>query len=138
MTPESLVATRETCMRLKEKGFTQDTHFCWAEPYRYQTDRTPVVYPRFLGGQHAGSPPREYCAAPTLAEVLEQLPDCKLFKSHTGRPTIAGYLYVSKVNHIGQPPYRVEYINNGGIMLESVAHDSPAEAAALLWEKVNR
>ena len=123
MTPESLVATRETCMWLKEKGFTQDTHFCWAEPYRYQTDRTAVVYPRFLGGQHAGSPPREYCAAPTLAEVLEQLrkgwnrADVETWNSEMG-------------------PYCCVSVDDLARTVE-VRGSNPAEAAALLWEKVN-
>lgn len=68
MTPESLVATRETSLRLKEKGFPQDTLFVWCfDTLAYH----PYVVP-------VGERPDGIVAAPTLAEVLEQLPVSEL------------------------------------------------------------
>lgn len=132
MKAEDLVPLRSTCEALKAAGWDTPTFFSWNNELRFD-DKPPI-------GQLEHGPKRTpdffIAWAPTAAELMEALPDCHLFKSPAGRPTIAGYLYLTKVKYEGQPRYRAEYVDCGGISLAHVAHDNPAEALAQLWLKV--
>ena len=65
MKMQDLVPTLDTCRALMEAGFPQDTALAWCrEPGGGEVVREPH--------RHSGKP---LCAAPTLAEVLGELPD---------------------------------------------------------------
>lgn len=125
MTPESLVPERGTCERMKALGFPQDTYFSWGNEF----DEPDGCCGDWI------NPDDILAAAPTLAEILEQLPDSTLFPRNGKK--VAGYLYLSKVKYVDHPPYGAEYITQGGIGLEGFWHENPAEAAARLWIKVH-
>lgn len=72
MKPEDLVPTRSTCIALKEKGFPQDTFFCW---FRGTNNIQPECEEWRVGGCCKDSTGYwEQLPAPTLGEILEQLP----------------------------------------------------------------
>ena len=114
MKPEDLVPSRSTCIALKEKGFPQDTFLAW-DTWKRLNEGGWLV--RARNGFEAFD---EYLAAPTLGEILEQLPQ-KVVVTKNTQPYIEG-----------SPDY-----NAWAGTAEREWADNPAEAAALLWERVN-
>ena len=110
MTPEDLVATRETSARLKAAGWTAETYFLWHAGHPFGSKMVPYLTSR-------PKPTSEYFLAwaPTLVEILEQLRKEELqvkIWAHS-----IGYTAV--------------------VFREVFQHANPAEAAALLWLRVN-
>jgi len=120
MTPEKLVPSLEACISLKEAGFPMTTHFAWGELY---PDAWALV-PRdviLVGGD-------EYTAAPTLAEILAELPP---FRYGSPVPHDIYYLTLNP----DQSGTTVQYINVEGETPRGLwaSHSSAAEAAAMLY-----
>lgn len=119
---ESQVPTRETCERLREKGFPQDTHFRLVpggdEPWNADTDA--IAQERGSGEDFTRW--ERGIAAPTLAELLEVLRNIE--------PTLD--VTMSTVVE-GAPPEDLWGIWHAH---EFEIHENSAEAAALLWLKV--
>jgi hypothetical protein len=100
-----------TSQKLKAAGFSQKTYFLWMiwnEPRLITTEESKTY----------AMDKFEHCAAPILTEILEQLPSpYEITDSH---PEYGKYLARCFSLHIGM----------GG--------DTPVEAAALLWLKLNK
>jgi hypothetical protein len=120
MTPEQLVPTLETCLKLKDAGYRQDLTFLF---FQNMDNFTSLKYPEVGKGwqvrDRAGCYWFDSCiAAPTLQELLEELPDW----------TVCFY-------------NDVEYVVRGNIKaFEPIeqSHPNPAEAAALLWLELQK
>lgn len=124
MKPEDLVPTRSTCIALKEAGFPQDTFLAW-DTWKRLNEGGWLV--RARNGFETFD---EYLAAPTLGEILEQLPEEKLFPDQPPLKSMrSGYLTIGKD--------RALYETCEAYPLLEMVDSNPAEAAARLWIKVN-
>jgi hypothetical protein len=106
MTPEQLVPTLETCLKLKKAGWKQETCFSWMN--HMGIDQYTVVL-----SNHLQQLQFSRILAPTLQELLEKLPDWTLCFYND-----------------------VEYVVRSNIKaFEPIeqSHPNHAEAAALLW-----
>ena len=116
MNIENHVPQLETCRRLKEAGFEQDSYFGWHDagaPPRYRVDPGVQGY-------------ETYIAAPLLSESFDALPQT-LYCDEEGFPwqlamaTGPGYYeFFYRNDRTGEDRYR--HMSDGS-----------AEAAALLW-----
>jgi len=68
MKPENLTALPPTCERAKELGWSRPTYFIC-----YRGKIKPIEHMEIAGNFHFGELPISF--APTLAEVLQELPD---------------------------------------------------------------
>jgi hypothetical protein len=108
---ENHVPTLETCKKLKEAGFPQETQ------YGHFLDG--YISTELIEGEW-GTGEQRLCAAPILTEILEQLPD--------GSTIIRGdheSYWSDTLSEITSPRYFYRHALD--------ARANPAEAAALLW-----
>jgi len=121
-TLESLTVTRETGERLKAAGFPQDTAFAWRHS-KWQTVPPPGDATEVCMAESS----RFYriCAAPTLEEVLRELPACPMIEGERYRASLAMWSPSEWMVSMEQP---VKHFS-----IDFAQHSSPAEAAALLW-----
>lgn len=108
MTPEQLVPTLETCLRLSKVGFPQDTHFCYNRAERLIWTSEQVLESWRI-------------AAPTLDEILQVL-----FKQLFGYPE----LHVLAKTLIFFP--------NGYEQSYALIGSNRAEVAALLYIQLHK
>lgn len=126
MTPEELVPTLETCIKLKEAGYVQNAYFAWmreAEEKRFNRNVSEgwdaldyIMYAR-------NEPISEIVAAPTLQEVLEELPE-----SYS-----VGFFQMWKYKG-----YTVGYVDDMEVFIKPFNHHNPSEVAALLWLELHK
>ena len=107
------VPTLETCQKLKEAGFPQETEFRW---YESQNSDLQVTNDSLNNGE-AGA----VCAAPILTEILGQLPS-----------RIPVYSQAPLMMMKSPKTYIFSYYHDGHAS-EAKQSRNPAEAAALLW-----
>lgn len=116
MTPEQLVPFLETCQKLKEAGYPQGkTYFHYIQRTWEPNDSKWFVYPR--ESSQAG------IAAPTLQELLEELPKTRTYNFNIFSLTVQ-YVESTQTYYVG---YFKQYF------FQVHEHRNPAEAAALLW-----
>lgn len=115
MNANEMVPTKETCKRLKEAGFAQDTVFCWANSIDLETQRNAPAVVQRSDWTH-GAP-----AAPTLAEILRVLP--RHFPDDYPYNRLSLVLFPVSTGR-----WEISYGGQSGIR-----HERPAEAAARLW-----
>lgn len=107
--------TFDTCQKLKEAGFPQDTYFWWLSQFG-KTDLKSEFQLKVEHSINTYSPIQRVYAAPILTEILKWLPT-------------TDSLYSSYVEGEG---FRMGY---GGNPVEP--RSSLVEAAALLWLELN-
>ena len=106
------VPALETCQRLKAAGFPQETEHSWRKSH--------VSDDTYVDDSVEFPDPHQLCAAPLLTEILEQLPQ----KTDRGSVLTVQYSDLFKKWPV------IHGALNG-------MHESPAEAAALLWLELN-
>lgn len=107
------VPTLETCQKLKEAGFPQETWHSWVAHISLEFDTlTWHLEDTRLNMEHDGK-----CAAPILTEILEQLQE----------------LSPGEFSFIKQSSGKWLLIHLVELKEEYYYGDNPAEAAALLW-----
>lgn len=114
----------ETCQKLKEAGFPQDTLFSrWSNITLHNGNPD---FADLVNLSEGGGWDWDYelvCAAPILTELLEQLP-----RSIEVDGVWGYYLRIEPI--MGTSQWRFNYSHMKPI---ETIHDNPAEAAALLW-----
>jgi hypothetical protein len=114
------VPTLETCQKLKEAGFSQETEFHWLSPNRANI-KWHIGRKFSLG---------DGCAAPLLTEILEGLPEN--LKATHGKVSYLHSVYMERSG--GDFHFGYQDIPD----IEPQSSYSPAEAAALLWLELNK
>ena len=117
MRPEELVPTLETCVRLKEAGWAKETYFVWMKFPTY-LDGMPTGGYVYHVQQHSSHPMYPIISAPTLQELLEELPDWTSIFKQDG---------IYEVYESGTHKDFSFWDNH-----------NPAEAAALLWLELHK
>ena len=110
--------TLETAQRLKAAGFPQTTREFWSGPNRAVTEWHVSQYKGVTD---------DWCAAPILTEVLEQLP-----VNNGGDKLTITKQHILKG---GPESYSVGYGSIRPFAIR-IGNPNPAEAAALLWLKL--
>lgn len=96
-TLESIVPDRERCLALKEAGFPQDGPLAWYGPKDLGGATLPATVIPYGTGEG-----REYlCAAPTLSELVGELPDRLLGTGEDGDAHGAFWLQADKYDPLG-------------------------------------
>ena len=132
MTPEQLVPSLETCKKLQEAGYPQN-----GSCFMYHIEEKPIfqdhISNKFLRNEtvisiklRANLFDGEQIAAPTLQELLEELPS---------ETTGSNFLEMSK--DIGF--YEIGYLHMPNDAWDNlISHTNPSEAAALLWLELKK
>ena len=125
MKPIELVPTLETCRELEAAGFPQDTVWAWAEP---PVQSEPTVCHADI--RHRVLPKGHVFVAPTLAEVLAELPWWFL---NDGDDMDWQGIWKNELDEY-VTAYRITRGDQSQQLEElTKANDNPAEAAAQLY-----